>query len=90
MNTTHRAAVHHEYKICKQSSLENTGQLFRETEKLISGQAETTGMSLINFQDLMWVSTSFLHSRAYQYSSAKVYVFPDSVLCLGKMGNNFC
>ena len=31
----------------------------RETEKLISGQTETTGKSLINFQDLWWVSTSF-------------------------------
>ena len=29
-----------------------TGQLFRETEKLISGQTETTGISLINFEDL--------------------------------------
>ena len=28
-----------------------TGQFFRETEKLISGQTETTGISLINFQD---------------------------------------
>ena len=31
------------------------GQLFRETEKLISGQTETTGISLMNVQDLMWV-----------------------------------
>ena len=56
-----------------------------EREKLISGQTETTGISLINFQELRWVSTSLLHSRAYQYSTAKVYVFSDSVLCLGKM-----
>ena len=61
-----------------------TGQVFRETEKLVSGQTETTGINLINFQDLKWVSTSLLHSRAYQYSTAKVYVFSESVLCLGK------
>ena len=36
--------------------------------KLISGQTETTGISLINFQDLRMVSTSLLHSRAYQHS----------------------
>ena len=65
-----------------------TGQLFRETEKLVSGQTETAGISVIDFQDLRWVSTSLLHSRAYQYSTAKVYVFSDSVLCLGKMGDN--
>ena len=67
---------------------ETTGQLFKETKKLISRQTETTGISLINFQDLRWVSTSLLHSRAYQYSTAKVYVFSDSVLCLGKLGDN--
>ena len=52
------------------------------------GQTETTGISLINFQDLRWVSTSLMHSRTYQYSTAKVCVFSDSVLCLGKMGDN--
>ena len=34
------------------------------------------------------MSTSLLHSRACQYSTAEVYVFSDSVLCLGKMGDN--
>ena len=63
-------------------------QFFRETEKLNSGDTETAGISLINFQDLRWVSTSLLHSRAYRYSTAKVYVFSDSVLCLGKMEEN--
>ena len=58
-----------------------TGQLFMETKKLISGRTETTGISLINFQDLRWVSTSLLHSRAHKYSTAKVHVFSDSVLC---------
>ena len=63
-----------------------------ETKKLISGRTETTGISLINFQDSRWVSTSLLHSRAYQYSTAKVYVFSDSVLCAlhGKNARQFC
>ena len=94
MNTTLRAAVHlgKDYdtnlRSVKHSLWKTTEQFFRETEKLISGQTETTGISLINFQDLRWVSTSLLHSRAYQYATAKVYVFSDSVLCLGKMGND--
>ena len=91
MNTTLRAAVHlgKDYdtnlRFVKNYLWKATGLLFRETEKLISGQTETTGMSLTNFQDLRWVSTSLLHSRAYQYFTAKVYVFSDSVLCLAKM-----
>ena len=44
-------------------------------------------MSLIDSKELRWISTRLLHSRAYQYANAKVYVFSDSVLCMGKMGN---
>ena len=29
-----------------------------------------------------------LHSRAHQYATAKVYVFSDTVLCLGRMGDD--
>ena len=94
MNTTLRAAVHlgKDYdtnlRFVKNHLWRTTGQFFRETEKLISGQTETTGKSPINFQDLRWVSTSLLHSPACQHATAKVYVFSDSVLCLGKKGNN--
>ena len=62
-NTTLRAAVHlgkdHDtnLRFIKNYLWKTTGQLFRETEKLISGQTETTGISLISFQDLWWVST---------------------------------
>ena len=94
MNTALRASVHlgKDYdmnsRFSKNYLWKTTGQLFRETEKLISGQAATTGASLLNFQDSRCVSTSLLHSRAYQCANVKVCVFSDSVLCLGKMGHN--
>ena len=84
MNTTLRAAVHlgkgndMNLRCVKNCLCKTTGQLFRETEKLISGQTE----------DLRWMSTSLLHSRTYQYSTAKAYVFSDYVLCLGRMLND--
>ena len=90
MNATLKAAIHlgndHDVNLrhVKNSFRRSTGPLFRETEKLISGQTETTGKSVIDSKDLRWISTSLLHSRAYQYANAKVYVFSDSVLCLGK------
>ena len=34
------------------------------------------------------MSTTLLHSQACQHANAKIYVFSDSVLCLGKMGPN--
>ena len=89
MNITLRAAVHlgkdnnTNLRFVKNYLWKTTGQLFRETEKLISGQTETTGIP-----GLRWVSTSLLCAKAYQYFTTKVYVLSDSVLCLGKMGDN--
>ena len=34
------------------------------------------------------MSTSFLCERAYQITNAKAYIFSDSVLCVGKMGDD--
>ena len=71
MNATVKAAVHlgndHDVNLryVKNSLWSSAGQLFGETEKLISGHAETTGFSLINSEDLRWISTSLLHSRAF-------------------------
>ena len=45
-------------------------------------------VSLTDSKDLRWISTRLLHSRAYQCGNAKVHVFSDSVLCLGKMGHD--
>ena len=71
MNTTLRAAVHlgKDYEASLRyvkSHLWKTGrQLVRETEKAgQSGQTENAGISVIDFQDLKWMSTSLLHSRA--------------------------
>ena len=94
MNVTPRAAIHlgkgHDVKLrnVQNSSWITAGQLFGDTEKLISGLATTTGTNMIDSQDLRWISTSVLHSRAHQYATAKVCVFSDSVLCLGRMGDD--
>ena len=63
-------------------------QLFNETGKLISEQTEITGVNKINFKELTWMSTSLLCSRAHQITNAKTHVFSDSVLCVGKMGDD--
>ena len=55
---------------------------------LTVSEGTLAGTSTIDFQDSRWMSTSLLHSRACQYSTAKAYVFSDSVLCLGKMGDD--
>ena len=88
LNSILRAAVHlgkdsePNLRYVKYQLWKTAGQLFRETEKLVSGQTETAGISVVDFQDLRWMSTSLLHSRAYQCAIAKAYAFSDSVLCL--------
>ena len=69
-------------KCVKNHLWETAGQLLRETEKLVSGDTATAGKNVIDFQD---VKTTSLHNRDYQYATAKVHVFSDSVLCFGKM-----
>ena len=92
LNATLQAAVHlgQDYdanlRYVKNTLWKTAGQLFRGTEKLARGQTEASGISTIDFQDSRWMSTSLVHSRAYQYSIAKAYVFTGSVVCSGKMG----
>ena len=66
----------------------SVGQLFSETEKMIREQKEIAGVSTTGFKDATWMSTSLLCSKAYQITNAKTCVFSDSVLCVGKMGDD--
>ena len=93
LNTTLRAAVHlgqdHDANLhYVKSHWNSVGQLFNETGKLISEQKEITGVSTIAFKDATWMSTSLLCEKAYRITNAKVCVFSDSVLCVGKMGDD--
>ena len=80
-NGSSRKRLWHKFNIYEVLPLEK--QIFMKIKKLISCQTETTGIGL------KWVPTNLLHSRDYQYSTAKVFVFSDVVLCLGKMKGNF-
>ena len=94
LNNTHRAAIHLGQD-CEanlrhvQNILWNSiGQLFHENGKLTCDQNEITGIRTIDFQDATWMSTSLLCEKAYQITNAKTYVFSDSVLYVGKMGDD--
>ena len=94
LNTTLETAVHlgQDYeanlRFVKNHLWNSVGQLFNETGKLIREQTEITGVNTRNFKECVWMSTSLLRSRAYQITNAKTYVFSDSVLCVGKMGDD--
>ena len=80
----------------KLHSITNTGnnltlkQMFDVSEKLIAGQAdEIYGVNTINWEHSSWTYLSLVgDEQVISLSHAKVYVFSDSVLCLGKMSEN--
>ena len=82
-------------KICSENllSVKNTGnnitltRKFNISKKLIVGQSdEIFGVTPINWEDSPWKHLSLVSDEEIiSLSHAKVYVFSDSVLCLGKM-----
>ena len=77
-------------------SIKNTGnnltwkQSFDISQKLIVGQSdEIFGVSPTNWEDSSWKQLSLVNDEeVISLSHAKVYVFSDSVLCLGKVNQN--
>ena len=77
-------------------SIRNTGnnltmkRMFDISEKLIVEQSdEIFGVSQISLEDSSWKHLSLVgDEEVISLSHAKVYVFSDSVLCLGKMNEN--
>ena len=65
-------------------------QMFEISEKLISEQSdEIYGVNTINLEDSSWKYLSLVGDEdVISLSDKKVYVFSDSVLCLGKMNEN--
>ena len=61
--------------------------MFDISEKLITEQSgEIFGVSQINWEDSPWRQLSLVNDEeVISLSHAKVYVFSDSVLCLGKV-----
>ena len=77
-------------------SIKNTGnnltikQMFDISEKLIVEQSDGIfGVSPINWENSPWKQLSLVNDEeVISLSHAKVYVFSDSLLCLGKMNQN--
>ena len=65
-------------------------QIFDISEKLIVGQSdEIHGVTPMNWEDPSWKQLSLVgDEEVMSLSQAKVYVFSDSVLCLGKVNQN--
>ena len=77
-----------------QNSIVNTAdltlkQMFDISAKLVAGQDEISGLETIGWEKHSWKYLSLIgDERIINLQRAKVYVFSDSVLCLGKIHQN--
>ena len=63
--------------------------MFDISAKLVSEQDEIYGVKTIDWENYSWKYLSLIgEEEVISLSHAKVYVFSDSVLCLGKMNEN--
>ena len=64
-------------------------QMFDISARLVSEQDEISGMETIGWENHSWKYLSLIgDERVITLQRTKVYVFPDSVLCLGKIFEN--
>ena len=64
-------------------------QMFDISAKLVSEQDEIYGVKTIDWENHSWQYLSLIgDEQVISLQSTKVYVFPDSVLCLGLIHEN--
>ena len=64
-------------------------QMFDISAKLVSEQDEISGLETIGWENHSWKYLSLIgDERIIKLQRTKVYVFSDSVLCLGKIQQN--
>ena len=64
-------------------------QMFEKSTRLLSEQDEISGLETIGWENHSWKYFSLIgDERVINLQRTKVYVFSDSVLCLGKILEN--
>ena len=64
-------------------------QMFEISTRLVSEQDEISGLETIGWENYSWKYMSLIgEERIISLQRTKVYVFSDSVLCLGKIFEN--
>ena len=75
-------------------AIKNTGnnltlkQVFDMSELIVGQSDENYGVNPINWEDSLWKQSLVSDEKVISLPNTKVYVFSDSVLCLGKISQN--
>ena len=82
----HLNPKHIEYvEVSKNLKFNDIESLFNITKKLIMDNSETRNVSCLDCLSTSWTRSTLLNARAVKLMKAKVHVYSDSVLCLGKI-----
>ena len=74
-------------RFTKNQLLKSVKQLFQVTERLVTDQTESSGLTTIDYEQPVWRGTTLLCDKAGEITNAKNYFFSDSVLCLGSISD---
>ena len=62
--------------------------MFDISTRMVSEQDEISGLETIGWENHSWKYLSLIDERAINLQRTKVYVFSDSVMCLGRIFQN--
>ena len=68
----------------KNTNFEELQNLFDITQKLVHMQGEILDVKTIEWTSLSWTRSTLSHDQVMKWTKAKVRVYSDSALCLGK------
>ena len=84
--SVHLGPDYEEHLRTKNTDVVQVKTLFDISQTLIlNHRSEIYGISTIEWNTTPWMRSTLLHDRAIKLSKAKVHVYSDAVLCLGKM-----
>ena len=71
-------------EVLTNSDLENIESLFNITNMMIGGNSEIKNVFSMGAASPLWENSTLLNDQTIKWTKARVYVYSDSVLCLGK------
>ena len=88
-----KAAIHLEprhaenLQVHKNSRFEEIQSLFDITKKMILENQEILNVNSIGSENPSWTISALLNDQAIKWTQARVHIYSDSVLCLGRIND---
>ena len=96
MSTKMKSAIHfgleHNQKLiaCQNTNFEGTKTLFVTSLRLIAENSlEVLNLPTTTYDFFPWIGMILFHNQVISWAKAKVHVYSDSLLCLGRTSHPF-